>query len=158
MYLLCLKEWNLDSFMYRRLWNPLKLVGNQMNFFTLNRVLYIFIPTYLLGLFCVYHKELIAESIQQYFPLLFSFIGLIMILKGFTERNLRNFRQFYLTFADKEIRHTLCAELSWSHIRLIMKLTNKSAQQYYLKEAAENNWSVRTLDRNISTLYYQRPI
>lgn len=76
--------------------------------------------------------------------------------KGFTERNLRYFRQFYVAFPDEEIRHTLCAKLSWSHIRLILKVNNKSAQEYYLKEAAEQSWSVRTLDRNISTLYYQR--
>ena len=94
------------------------------------------------------YGEYLLKSLSQELTLSFG--------KGFTERNLRNFRQFYLTFADEEIRHTLCAELSWSHIRLIMKLTNKNAQQYYLKEAAENNWSVRTLDRNISTLYYQR--
>jgi predicted nuclease of restriction endonuclease-like (RecB) superfamily len=37
-----------------------------------------------------------------------------------------------------------------------MRLADKNAQTWYLKEAAENNWSVRTLDRNISTLYYQR--
>lgn len=76
--------------------------------------------------------------------------------KGFGERNLRDFRQFYLTFQDKKIWHTLCAKLSWSHIRLIMRVENKDAQKYYLKETAENHWSVRTLDRNISTLYYHR--
>ena len=37
-----------------------------------------------------------------------------------------------------------------------MRLSDKNAQKYYLTEAAANNWSVRTLDRNISTLYYQR--
>ena len=100
--------------------------------------------------------------------------------KGFTERNLRNFRQFYLTFPESEIRHTLCTEsetpirhtlcsksdsinnhlflrkLSWSHIRCIMRVPNSDARDYYLKEAAENTWSVRTLDRNIATLYYER--
>ena len=76
--------------------------------------------------------------------------------KGFGERSLRDFRQFYLTFQEAEIWHTLCAQLSWSHIRLIMRVESKEAQRYYLKEAAENYWSVRTLDRNISTLYYHR--
>ncbi|UQB69871.1 YhcG family protein [Epilithonimonas zeae] len=76
--------------------------------------------------------------------------------KGFSERNLRNFRQFYLTFPEEEIRHTLCAKLTWSHIRLIMRQDNKEARNYYLREAAENNWTVRTLDRNISTLYFER--
>jgi predicted nuclease of restriction endonuclease-like (RecB) superfamily len=37
-----------------------------------------------------------------------------------------------------------------------MRVADKNAQTYYLKEAAVNNWAVRTLDRNISTLYYQR--
>jgi predicted nuclease of restriction endonuclease-like (RecB) superfamily len=76
--------------------------------------------------------------------------------KGFSERNLWDFRKFYLTFQDAEIVRTLCAQLSWSHIRLIMRVENKDAQMYYLKESAENHWTVRTLDRNISTLYYQR--
>lgn len=76
--------------------------------------------------------------------------------KGFGSRNLSYFRQFYLTFREKEIVHTLCSQLSWSHIRLIMRLSDKNAQRYYMKEATENNWSVRTLDRNISTQYYYR--
>jgi DUF1016 N-terminal domain len=76
--------------------------------------------------------------------------------KGFSERNVRNFRQFYITFPDFAIWQTLSAKLSWSHFQLVMKVVDKNAQKYYLEEAAENMWSVRTLDRNISTLYYQR--
>jgi predicted nuclease of restriction endonuclease-like (RecB) superfamily len=76
--------------------------------------------------------------------------------KGYSARNLWDFRKFYLTFSEIEILHTLCAKLSWSHIRLIMRVYDRKAQVYYFKEAAENNWSVRTLDRNISTFYYQR--
>lgn len=77
--------------------------------------------------------------------------------KGFTETNLRNFRHFYLSFPDlASIQHTVCAKLSWSHIRIIMRVVSKEAQAYYLHEAAVNMWSVRTLDRNISTQYYER--
>ena len=75
---------------------------------------------------------------------------------GFGERALRDFRQFYLTFQEMKIWHTLCAKLNWSHIRLIMRVEHQEAQRYYLQEAAESHWSVRTLDRNISTLYYHR--
>jgi len=78
--------------------------------------------------------------------------------KGFGTRNLWDFRKFYMTFPETKIVHTLCAQLSWSHIRLAMRVENKDAQRYYLKEAAENQWSVRTLDRNIATLYYHRLI
>ena len=51
---------------------------------------------------------------------------------------------------------TVCAQLKWSHIKLIMRVSNENAREWYLKEASEQNWSVRTLERNISTLYYQR--
>lgn len=76
--------------------------------------------------------------------------------KGFSQRSLRDFRQFYLIFPEMEIWRTVCAKLTWSHIRLIMRIQNTDARAYYLKESSENMWSVRTLDRNISTLYYER--
>jgi len=75
---------------------------------------------------------------------------------GFSGANLRSFRQFYLTFPDYEICYTLCSKLSWSHCRLIMRVENPKAREYYLKEAAEQTWSVRVLERNVHTLYYER--
>jgi len=80
--------------------------------------------------------------------------------KGFTKTNLKYFRQFYLSFSVKSIGHTVCdqlrKELSWSHYRLIMRVKNTNARQYYMEEAAENNWSVRALNRQINSSYYQR--
>lgn len=78
--------------------------------------------------------------------------------KGFSARSLRDFRQFYQTFSNLEDLAHMCANLNWSHFRLIMRIENEQARNYYLKEATVQNWSVRTLDRNISTLYYQRLI
>ncbi len=68
--------------------------------------------------------------------------------KGFSYSNLRNFRQFYLTYPDSEICYTLCSNLTWSHNRLIMRVDDQSARLYYLQEAAQQQWSVRTLERN----------
>jgi predicted nuclease of restriction endonuclease-like (RecB) superfamily len=76
--------------------------------------------------------------------------------KGFGSRNLRHFRQFYQTFKDFQFGTHCVPNLSWSHYRLLMRLSDKNAIKYYLTEAASNGWSVRTLDRNISTFYYQR--
>ena len=76
--------------------------------------------------------------------------------KGFSYANLRNFRQFYLTYSDENICYTLCSKLSWSHNRLIMRLENVKARNYYLAEAVQQGWSVRQLQRNINTLYYER--
>ena len=72
---------------------------------------------------------------------------------GFTERNLRNMRQFYLLFP---IRHTLCAELSWSHYRVLMRIQDKDAREFYASECAKSAWSVRQLERQIHTMFYQR--
>jgi predicted nuclease of restriction endonuclease-like (RecB) superfamily len=76
--------------------------------------------------------------------------------KGFSAANLKSFRQFYLTFPNDQIGYTLCSQLTWSHCRLIMRVENPLAREYYLKETAEQTWSVRVLDRNIHTLYYER--
>lgn len=76
--------------------------------------------------------------------------------RGFSSRSLREIRQFYLEFQDVEKWRTLFAKLSWSHFQRVLKVQNEAARNYYLREAAENGWSVRILDRNISTLYYDR--
>ena len=73
--------------------------------------------------------------------------------KGYTVRNLRNMRQFYLMFP---IRHTLCTELSWSHYRVLMRISDKTARDFYTEECAKSAWSVRQLERQIHTMYYQR--
>jgi predicted nuclease of restriction endonuclease-like (RecB) superfamily len=73
--------------------------------------------------------------------------------KGFTERNLRAMRQFYQAF---ENRHTVCAELSWSHYRLLIKVANEERRIFYTREAIESGWSVRQLDRQINSFYYER--
>lgn len=76
--------------------------------------------------------------------------------KGFSSSSLRNFRQFYLTYPDEQICYTLCSKLTWSHNRLIMRVNDPKARSWYLQEAVEQGWSVRALDRNIDTFYYQR--
>lgn len=76
--------------------------------------------------------------------------------KGFSVANLKNFRQFYLTFAGDPKSYTLCSQLSWSHIRLIMRINDKATRAYYLAEAKTENWSVRQLQRNINSQYYER--
>jgi predicted nuclease of restriction endonuclease-like (RecB) superfamily len=76
--------------------------------------------------------------------------------KGFSVANPKNFRQFYLTFAGDEKSYTLCSQLSWSHIRLIMRIDNEKARTYYLTESKAENWSVRKLQRNINSSYYER--
>ncbi len=73
--------------------------------------------------------------------------------KGFDTSNLRNMRRFYLAFS---IWETVSLRLSWSHYNVLARIENDKARQWYLKEAVEQSWSVRALDRQISVLYYER--
>ena len=73
--------------------------------------------------------------------------------KGFDESNLRKMRQFYCVFP---IRDTLCPELSWSHYRLLMRIADEKERTFYAEECAKSAWSVRQLERQIHTMYYQR--
>ena len=54
------------------------------------------------------------------------------------------------------IRQALPARLSWSHFERLMRVDNEDARNWYMKEASEQMWSYRTLDRNINTQYYER--
>lgn len=106
--------------------------------------------------------------------------------KGYGVTTLRNYRKFYLTFRDITIQQPLLAvfekalpaiqqalvaesertpseqnielpiQLSWMHYERLMRVDNAEARMWYMKAAAKNGWSYRTLDRNISTQYYHR--
>jgi predicted nuclease of restriction endonuclease-like (RecB) superfamily len=76
--------------------------------------------------------------------------------KGYSERTLREFRQFYLTFPELSIQRTAFAKLSWSHFQRVLRISDSNARMFYLQESAQNSWGIKTLDRNIATLYYQR--
>ena len=73
--------------------------------------------------------------------------------KGFTIANLKNMRQFYLTFPKS---YALRSELSWTHYRLLMRVENENARNFYIEEAIKSNWSTRQLERQITTLFYER--
>ena len=73
--------------------------------------------------------------------------------KGFDESNLRYMRLFYRCFP---IRDTLRHELTWSHYRRLISVENEQARIWYMNEAADSVWSTRQMDRQISTLYYER--
>ena len=73
--------------------------------------------------------------------------------KGFDETNLRKMRQFYRTFPVIE---DMKPEVSWSHYRLLMRVPDDKARNFYLEETVKSAWSVRQLQRQINTMFYQR--
>lgn len=91
-----------------------------------------------------YGKELIAQLSKK----LTKKYG-----KGYNETNLKYMRQFYQVFQKS---HALRDELSWTHYRLLLKVENGNAREFYLQEAIDCNWSTRSLNRQIGNLYYER--
>jgi predicted nuclease of restriction endonuclease-like (RecB) superfamily len=73
--------------------------------------------------------------------------------KGFNETNLKYMRQFYQAFKNS---HALRGELTWTHYRLLLKVEKEPAREYYIRETIEGNWSTRTLERQINSMYYER--
>ena len=101
--------------------------------------------------------------------------------KGYSVVNIKSFRKFYLTFnnlligqtpsaqsgndltikgqsvsAELELTKMLPSNLSWSHYERLMRIKNEDERDWYMREAAEESWSVRTLNRNIGSQYYNR--
>lgn len=85
--------------------------------------------------------KLLSERLQKEFG------------KGFDVGNLRNMRQFYLTFPK---HYAVRSVLSWTHYRKLMRIENPVAREWYANEAATQNWSARALERQIGVLYYER--
>ena len=72
---------------------------------------------------------------------------------GYSIPNLKKMKKFYLTYKGGS---TLWNQLSWSHNRLIMNIDNEVKRNFYLEEAIKDNWSVRQLERQINSFYYER--
>ena len=73
--------------------------------------------------------------------------------RGFDVSNLRHMRVFYQLFP---IHDALRRELSWTHYRILLRVESEPARRWYTEEASRENWSTRALERQISTLYYER--
>ena len=78
--------------------------------------------------------------------------------KGFTKTNLYSFYLFYKEYPN--IFHSLSGKstplLSWTHYRILLQVNDKEARDWYEREAVNQTWSVRALQRNISSQYYYR--
>ena len=72
---------------------------------------------------------------------------------GFTATNLKQMRQFYLLYPKS---HALRDQLSWTHWRTLLTVQDETARNYYIQECVAENWSTRQLERQISTMFYER--
>jgi len=75
---------------------------------------------------------------------------------GFNKRNLHSFIKLNIVFQDFTIVHTVCAQLSWSHIRTIIYIENHIKREFYIQMAIHERWSVRTLQERIDSMLFER--
>jgi predicted nuclease of restriction endonuclease-like (RecB) superfamily len=75
---------------------------------------------------------------------------------GWGEKQLRQCMQLAAVFVEKEIVYTLCRELSWSHIRLIMFMSDPLKREFYIEMCKLEKWSVRTFQDRIQSMLYER--
>jgi predicted nuclease of restriction endonuclease-like (RecB) superfamily len=75
---------------------------------------------------------------------------------GFNKRNLHSFIKLNTVLQDIKIVHTVCAQLSWSHIRTLIYIENQIKREFYLQMCKHERWSVRTLQDRIDSMLFER--
>lgn len=86
LYILALKEFNLEGFLNIVLWRPLKIIGKSLDFLNIKRIYFLFIPIYLMGFITYKFKLHLPYQLTNMLPELFAFIGLVFVFKSFSER------------------------------------------------------------------------
>lgn len=86
LYVMSLKEWNLDTIMYRLWWNPLKHLGRRLDVFNINRSIAILVPFYVVGLVLLFNNEFLSTGVIHAIPIVAGVIALVLVLRAFTER------------------------------------------------------------------------
>jgi predicted nuclease of restriction endonuclease-like (RecB) superfamily len=76
--------------------------------------------------------------------------------KGWSERHLASCIQLSHCFKDEKILHTLCAELSWSHLRLLLSFDDDLQRDFYIEICRLEKWSVRQLQDRIRSMLFER--
>jgi NADH:ubiquinone oxidoreductase subunit 5 (subunit L)/multisubunit Na+/H+ antiporter MnhA subunit len=85
-YILSLKEWNLETLIYQLFLSPLKKISRKFRILQLNLGIYFFVIIYVIGLVLLLFKSAIPPFFENYLPGFYAFIGLLMVIKAFTER------------------------------------------------------------------------
>ncbi len=85
-FILSIKEWNFDTFMYKYMWSPLKFVGNTINKISGNVLYFLIGLAYFAGLYIVYHKAIMPENLLEIMPEAFGLLGFFTACLAFVER------------------------------------------------------------------------
>jgi NADH-quinone oxidoreductase subunit L len=133
-YILSVKEWNFDFFLYRYLWTPFKWVGKRLEFIT-HKVSFVLLAViFLLGLAGFNWQEQVPVELYGILPVIFALIGLLLVLKAFTERG-NALRAWILLFISQlfiALAISLNAQVEFQQVFLYLGGTTVSAVVGYI--------------------------
>lgn len=86
IYILSIKEFNLDWFMYKYVWGLLKRVGKSVSILKTRQVVLVYGTILVVSIYLLYHQMYIPELLKHYTSTLLAFAGLLMVLRSFVER------------------------------------------------------------------------
>lgn len=86
IYILSLKEWNLDSLQFTYLWNPIKQIGRKFTFLKNPVALVFAILIFITGIVLHFFESYLSKELIHNMPFIFAFIGLLFVFKAFSER------------------------------------------------------------------------
>ncbi|MGQ3014960.1 MAG: proton-conducting transporter transmembrane domain-containing protein [Flavobacteriales bacterium] len=86
LYVLALREWNMERLLNKLVFSPLKKTGRRLRFVNGRNVFFFFVPAYLAGLALLYAGDVLPGWLRQHIPEFFSLLGILMVLRSFSER------------------------------------------------------------------------
>jgi NADH:ubiquinone oxidoreductase subunit 5 (subunit L)/multisubunit Na+/H+ antiporter MnhA subunit len=108
-YIWSIKEWNLDTFLHRYLWSPFKWLGNALSFSQSRLGIILLLVVFAFGVYSNFYEASIPPVLYSYLPVVFSFVGLVLILNAFTER--KDARRAWTTIFSAQLFITLSIAL-----------------------------------------------
>lgn len=122
LFVLSIKEWNLDKLLNQLIFTPIKRAGKYLDFLSMRNILFYFIPTFLIGLYLRYHEEFLSPNVLEWLPELFALTGLLMVLKSFSERKYPQlaWTLIFLNHAWLALAISFNEHFDWIHIAMYL--------------------------------------
>jgi NADH:ubiquinone oxidoreductase subunit 5 (subunit L)/multisubunit Na+/H+ antiporter MnhA subunit len=86
LYMLSLKEWNLDTLVHRAYREPIKTIGRKLKFLNFTVLSAVFAPLFVAGVFLLLREDLVPSAVHPYLPTAFAFVGMLFVFRSYTER------------------------------------------------------------------------
>ncbi len=151
-YSLAVREWNLDSNMYRYLWIPLKKMGESLHFLSIKRIAYVIVPFFAIGLILLATHAHLPKWVLQFVPVVFAFTGLLMVLKSFTER--RNVMTSWFLVIFNQAFVVLAVAYN-EHLSFFELITFSSGTLVAGAVGFSCLWRLKKIEKNVSMNQFQ---